>query len=231
MYSKIVHYGCSFTYGVDSGGDGIDDPDQSYPAHLSKKTNIPFVNRSNPGASLDQIALRIHEDLQNPASDINDKNALVIVNLTSPFRIMSTAATWWSSIVNDHQLGICNINASTEFNINQGIDTAINTLINEKDWLFYYHAYNTINSIYSQLSLEKKKFVYVDMLVNINELEKYFKLHSAIKNKMLTNEVGSIVKSISMPKTFYSKTAHFTGQGYELTAELILFGLQEMKLL
>ena len=231
MYSKIIHYGCSFTHGQDSGGDGIYDPDQSYPAHLSKKTNIPFLNRANLGASLDQIALKIHEDLQNPASDINNKNVLVIVNLTSPFRIMSTAASWWTSIVNDHQLGVCNINASTEFNIKPEIDTAINTLINEKDWLFYYRAYNTINSIHSQLSLAKKTFVYVDMLADIIELEKYFKLHSAIKNKMLTNEIGSLVKSISIPSTFYSKSGHFVGQGYECAAELILFGLQEMKLL
>jgi hypothetical protein len=237
MYNKIIHYGCSFTYGVDSGGDGIDDPTKSYPAYLSKKTNIPFLNRANPGASLNQIALKIHEDLQNPASEIQDKNILVIVNLTDVFRMISSTCDWWPSTVNGHKLSVCNINATTQFKISSGLDAALNSLINEQEWVFYYYAYNIINSIHYQLVTANKKFVFVDMLTDITALEQYFKLSVDIKNKILTNDVNtfknfsSFVRFNQLSPTYYSHDGHYSSKGYKLLADLVLCKLQEMSVL
>lgn len=231
MYSKIIHYGCSFTYGVDSGGDEIDDLTLSYPAHLSRKTNIPHVNRANPGASLEQMALIVHEDLQNPDSDIHEPNALVIVNLTSHLRIMSTVARWRESYINKKYFGVCNVNPSTPIGIKPQMDNILKSFAEEEEWLFYHRAYNIINSINNQLTLANKKFVFVDMLLNINDMEQSFKLHPSIKQNMLTNEVGSFFKSIRFPASFYSKSKHYYSEGYEAMAEIILLGLQEMKIL
>jgi hypothetical protein len=231
MYSKLIHYGCSFTYGEDSGGFGINDPDLSYPAHLSKKTNIPYINRANPGASLDQISLKIVEDLQNPDSEIHDPDVLVVVNLTSPFRILSTVCDWWPVNLNNHEVTVCNVNPATNFKINSEFTKLLSRFASEQEWLFYFYAFNTINSIHNQLTLYKKHIVYVDMLLNVKSVEQYFKFHSSIKNKMICGESGSMVRSLIMPDSYHSPSKHYVSEGYNFLAETVLSSLKEMKIL
>lgn len=231
MYSKFIHYGCSFTYGEDSGGLGNHDPDLSYPAHLSRKTNIPYVNRANNGASLDQMSLKIVEDLQNPNSEIHDPDVLVVVNLTSPFRIMSTICKWWPSNINDNEVAVCNVNPATNFKIKPELTKLLSRFGAEKDWLFYFYAYNIINSIHNQLTLYKKNFVYVDILLNRKDIEQYFKFHSSINDKIIDGESGSMSRSLIMPSSYYSPSNHFVSEGYNCLAEAVLSSLNEMKIL
>lgn len=231
MYSKLIHYGCSFTYGEDSGGLRNHDPDLSYPAHLSKKTNIPYINRANNGASLDQISLKIVEDLQNPDSEIHDPDVLVVVNLTSPFRILSTVCNWWPANINNNEVTVCNVNPSTNFKINRELTKLLSRFAVEQDWLFYFYAYNIINSIHNQLTLYNKHFVYVDILLNAKDIEQYFKFHVSIKDKIIDGESGSMVRSLIIPDSYYSPSAHFVSEGYNFLAEAVLSSLKEMKIL
>ena len=52
-YKTFVHYGCSFVFGQDSGGDGINDEALTYPAHLSRLCKNHYVNKAESGQSND----------------------------------------------------------------------------------------------------------------------------------------------------------------------------------
>ena len=82
-YNRIVHYGCSFTFGQDSGGDGIHDDTLSYPSFLSKLLNNEYINKGRMGASNFEICSKFWMDIYNKNFD-ND--TAVIANLTSPFK-------------------------------------------------------------------------------------------------------------------------------------------------
>lgn len=234
MYSKFIHYGCSFTYGQDSGGFEIDDPSKSYPAHLGKMTGIDFINRSNKGASLEQIALKILEDLTNPLADIHHDNVLVVINLTSAFRIMSSLRTWWTSNINDHKFNLCNINPSTSDDISKEITDIKKKLIYEEDWIMYFSAVNIINSICNQLKLHKIDFVFVDIILDINNIIRYFPLHKNLLDKcvMFGKKQSGIVRYIAdQGKIYhdcYSESQHYNSKGYKLMANLIFEKLKVM---
>lgn len=233
MYKKFVHYGCSFTYGQDSGGDDIDDYNKSYPAYLSRLVNNDFVNRANAGASLEQISLNILQDLSNPESDINKKNVLVIVNLTSAFRIMSSLKNWWSIDINNKSLSLCNINPVTPDSISKEINDIQKKLIYEQDWIMYFNAYTILNSIFNHLTLYKKDFIFVDVLLNLNTVTEYFPLHDAIRKKCInfgSNRSGIVKHIADQGKKyhhFYSKSQHYNSNGYKHMAELVFEKLKE----
>lgn len=79
-YKTYVHYGCSFTYGQDSGGDGIHDDSLSYPAHLSNIVGNKYDNRASQACSNHRMMYEIFFDIYN--NNIPD-DSLIIVNLTS----------------------------------------------------------------------------------------------------------------------------------------------------
>ena len=237
MYKTFIHYGCSFTYGQDSGGDGIDDPDKSYPAYLSKFSNNDFVNRANPGASLEQIALTITQDLNNLNSDIHNDDVLVIINLTSALRIMSSVIRWWTVNINERDLGICNINPVTPLNISPQVTDIHKKLIHEKDWVMYFSAYNILNSISNQLEINNKNYIFVDVLLDLNQVVDYFPIHKNTRDKCITFGIKGcgIVRHIANQgkkyKSFYSKSQHYYATGYRHMAELVFDKLKEKALI
>lgn len=230
MYNHIIHYGCSFTYGVDSGGDGIDDDEKSYPFYLSKITGIPYTNRANSGSSLSQISLKVQEDLQHGN---DDEGKLAIVNLTSPYRIISSVAPWWKSTHNGIDIYSSNVNSQTS-----GVSEERKNLMNvkkllsfEEDWIWHLNGYNIINSIYYQLMSNGIDVVFVDMLYDIHRMYEYFPLGKEIKDVVVTGNDKPVRLDANIPIQFESKSNHLYAKGYEMLAEYIHTRMVEKNIL
>ena len=230
MYNKIIHYGCSFTYGVDSGGDGIDDDKKSYPFYLSEITGIEYINRSNSGSSLSQMSLKVQEDLQNKN---NCEGKLAIVNLTSPYRIISSVAPWCKSTHNGIDLYSSNVNSQTYIDDEKRahLMDVKKLLAFEQDWIWHLNGYNTINSVYYQLMSNGIDVVFVDMLYNIQSLYEYFPLGGKISDVMITGENGSVLSDAKIPNEYKSKSKHLYAKGYEMLARHIYHKMVEKNIL
>lgn len=235
MYSKLIHYGCSFTFGQDSGGTDIHDPKKTYPAYLGAMTKIPFVNKGDKGASLDHIAFKILGDLENKNSDIHEENTLVVVNLTSAFRVLSSVDNWWIVKIGDKDYKFCNANPVTSDRMTKELLAIKKRFLYEKDWVMFLSAFNLINSMYNQLTLHNKNFIFVDVLSNLNEIQEDFSLHEKIKEKCITIDGKGIVRYIADEgKKYhdcYSATQHYNSKGYKLMAKLVLKELKDKKII
>lgn len=86
LYKHIIHLGDSFTYGQDSGGDGIHDLKSTYPEFLSKLNHMPYTNLAMPGYS----NLSMYYSLREYVLSHDIRNCIVIMNMSSYLRGLVT---------------------------------------------------------------------------------------------------------------------------------------------
>lgn len=232
-YDCIVHYGCSFTFGQDSGGDGIHVDELSYPSFLSKLLKNEYVNRAKMGSSNYEIYSRLWIDIHN--KNFN-KNTAVIVNLTSPFRTcyVYEPIDFIDSndmFVQNKQLRFDTVSTTS----NKRIDYR-DKFILQSDLRFYLDTIQTVNAIQNLAYQYKIPLLMLDMHcgTHYQMWKDYFPEFDADKHMIRRDrpycEMVGKENMSGVPTNKGFKIGHYYAQGYENIANEIYKDIKNEKL-
>lgn len=226
---NIIHYGCSFTFGQDSGGDGNDDVLLSYPAHLSKLLlDTTFDIKAEKGDSNDTAFLKLYADIFNKKTTYND---VVFFNITSIYRsVYLNDELTGKIIINDLDWGYQNVLPSYDFNFDK---SKISTQMYENYRNSYFYQselafnINIMKNIYSVNTICKEYNIdvyFVDLFGDLRYFvhDRYTE-YKKIKIFTAPNK-RSLVHYIRHNKQYHnmiSKSEHFYSDGYKMIAEIV----------
>lgn len=232
---NMIHYGCSFTYGQDSGGFEIDDDTLSYPAYLSKMYNTTYTNKGRKGASNSTSFLKLYTDIMNGDVTSND---IVFFNISSLYRtiymnnkqdnfVLLHGEEW------RYQSIIPNYNSPKSF-----IETFDKSYIMYKKHrdAFYYQnelAFHLelLKNIYSAKSICNEndiEIVFVDLFGDLHKYKHYGYTDYKTINILDISERSFVHYIRKHHRNLISKSEHFESDGYELMAKYVYEKLQNL---
>lgn len=238
-YERFIHYGCSFTHGVDSGGDKIDDDKLSYPAHLSNIIGNNYLNRGIPGGSNDSSFARICADIHNTTFDGDD---LIIVNLTKEERTMYFGEKGFAQLeFFDTVFPYNHVFPSHNFSQRwANFHKFLKTYYDQPDEAFYFNTIKNIAAIRDLCKQKKLPVLFTDFFLSIRKESPPWRDNNYY-NQLNTVKLDDIVLSNSVKnlsfvdhvlytnKEHVSKSLHFYSEGYKILAELVYDQIKDLK--
>lgn len=217
-YSILQHYGCSFTFGEDSGGDNINDDSLSYPAHLSRLLGNLYVNKGKRASSNSSIFYKLYNDIEN--SQIAE-DTLVVVNLTNSFRY-SLIKEWnrpcdkLSTFLQYNNETYRVLNFNSNHLVNSNVD--VTHIFELPDYYFTLESMRSIYSIIGLLNKYEIPYIFLNMLLNKSDSD---------LAKFTLNPLHNLVSKV--PEKFRSSSNHFTSKGYKILANNVYEIIKDIK--
>lgn len=226
-YKKFIHYGCSYTYGEDSGGDAVDDDSLSYPAHLSRIVGNEYINRARKGSSNDLSFSKLHADILSGEADTN---TVIFFNLASISRTIYINKDMnnfinlpeeqyrYMSIIPNYAYPVSFFN---KFKIKHYLfQNYVQSYYAQEDIAFQF---NLMKNILAARELCKNydiPIVFVDMACNLHN-EQHNKYVDYKKFNIVSPDRDSFAGAVLKEKQYTSKSYHLYSEGYKRIAEMV----------
>lgn len=222
---NLAHYGCSFTYGQDSGGDDIDDPNLSHPSHLAKIFSTTYKSNSHKGDSNDTAFLYLYNDIINNKLTSDD---IVFFNITSIYRTVYISDEF---MINEkisaggHDWQFHNVLPNYDFNLNKHICKMYgdfrSSYYYQSEIIHHLNLLKNINTVKNICNDNNIDVVFVDLFGDLNNY-KHYNFVQYKNTEILSIGNRSFVHYVRKHHSdTISKSHHFYSQGYEQIARYI----------
>lgn len=222
-YNTITFFGDSFTWGQDSGGDGIYDADNTYPTHVGKLLGLTVNNFAEPGESNPMMFAKLYSYLKKERPSKLNKT-LILVNLSSHIRGMTSIPfdTESKFIWDGTETSLELRNVSTSFIPRSKMEHRLMDMFASEEEEF--HLLNSLKMIYAAIGIahvHRANLYFVDMLFNLNDLRYNFNADVRTLERYFVNP-EHMLAGLGAAEPHMSVSKHYYGAGYlEIAKEVV----------